>query len=119
MAVSLLLEKESLHKKKCHRGICGEEHCQLVSLDQRGGGGKLEWRLLSDVLRFPSESNLKIFGEKIVHWNFFLPKYIKHNILHGGNSAIISFMPVDNVTACQSWSYLHSLKWSFLLKGDT
>ena len=41
--LSLVLEKESLHKKKCHRGICGEEHCQLVSLDQRGGGGKLEW----------------------------------------------------------------------------
>ena len=55
--------------------------------------------------RFTTKSNLKIFVEKIVHWNFFLPKYIKHNILHGGNSAIISFMPVDNVTACQSWSY--------------
>ena len=55
--------------------------------------------------RFTTKSNLKIFGEKIVHWNFFLPKYIKHNIHHGGNSAIISFMPVDNVTACQSWSY--------------
>ena len=41
--LSLVLEKESLHKKKCHRGICGEEHRQLVSLDQRGGGGKLEW----------------------------------------------------------------------------
>jgi hypothetical protein len=41
--LSLLLEKESLHKKKCHHGICGEEHCQLVSLDQRGGGGKLKW----------------------------------------------------------------------------
>ena len=28
-----------------------------------------------------------------------------HTNIHGGNSSIVYFMPVDNVTACQSWSY--------------
>ena len=29
-----------------------------------------------------------------------------HTNIHSENSSIISFMPVDNVTACQSWSYI-------------
>ena len=41
--VSLLLEKESLHKKKCPCWIWWEEHCELVVQAIGEGGGKLGW----------------------------------------------------------------------------
>ena len=111
----------------CREGISSQKkmspwHLWRGTLPAGQFGPEGRWRetrvdYFPSFFRFTTKSNLKIFGEKIVHWNFFLPKYIKHNILHGGNSAIISFMPVDKVTACQSWSYCTLSNGHFYSKG--
>ena len=61
--------------------------------------------LLSTVKFFPVKSNLRFDNEKKIQKLRFTHKQNEHTILHIENPPIISFMPVDNVTACQSWSY--------------
>ena len=67
-AVSFLLEKESLHKKKCQHGIWWEEHCELVAQAKGEGGGKLEW-ITFRCENFHREKEPERFdGEKKIHF---------------------------------------------------
>ena len=86
MAVSLVLEKESLHKKKCHRGICGEEHCQLVSLNQG------RWRE-TRVDYFPMFWD---FHRKVVTWKFLVKKLF-NGIFFYRSTLSITFTTVETL----------------------